>query len=76
MLNYHTTPQITAVHHYGSYITHWVGIHFGETAFLHMVIQEPRLLPCYTVSIPLEHIPICIHKQKKARIWRNAYGSL
>ena len=57
MLNYHTTPQMSAVHHYGSHITHWVVIHFRETAFLQMVIQEPRLLPCYTVSISYTSSP-------------------
>ena len=71
MLNYHTTPQISAVQHMFPTSHHWVGIHFGETAFLQMVIQEPRLFPCYTVSIPLDLIPICIHQQR-----RQEYGEM
>ena len=68
MLNYHTTPQISAVQHYVSHITSLGGYSlWGDyiPSDGHSGTQTPPMLYCVH-SLDLN--PICIHQQKEARI--------
>ena len=57
MLNYHTTPQISAAQYYVSHITALGGYSLWGDCAPSDGHSEPRLLPSFTISIPLDLIP-------------------
>ena len=75
MLNYHTTPQISAVQHYGSHITSMGGYSLWGDCILsdgHSGTQTPPMLYCVHF---LHLIPICMGKAEGGKnmekcIWK------
>ena len=84
MLNYHTTPQISAVHHYGSHITSLGGYSlWGECipSDGHSGTQTPPMLYCVHSLRPHPHLhpsaevgknmEKCIWKLIMSQVWKD-----
>ena len=84
MLNYHTTPQISAVQHYGSHITSLGGYSlWGDCIPLdgHSGTQIPPMLYCAHSLKPLPHLhpsaeagknmEKCIRKFMMSQLWKD-----
>ena len=84
MLNYHTTPQISAVQHYGSHITSLGGYSLWGDCIPsdgHSGSQTPPMLYCVYSLRPHSHLhpsaeggknmEICIRKFMMSQLWKD-----